>query len=385
MGLFGIFVAFLTFASVGATFRYDLAIVSTRDNHEADVLLMASIAIAVPYVAMATIFFLAMIHFDLVGYATLPGWSVLAMLIALFSTGMFSALRFWYVGRKRFNEISVAQIYQGAGRATLPVLLAALSADWVGLACGEIAGRTLGSTKLIRGAWPEIRTTFVGFKAIECIRLLRKYWRYPAVFMPSSVIDALATSLPLPIISALFGVGAAGQYFLVYRLAMVPASLVSAGVADVLHARLTDAAKTDKLSVHRIMKVAMHRLLATGILIYVPAAIVSPFLFPIIFGASWKPAGKLMAIQSLASIAGLIVSPLSRALAISKRPEFKLIADICRSVVPVSGLVISHQWGSSFIGAMAVFFSLTTVAELFYLWIVWHSTTVDRQISFVGD
>src|SRR6185312_8598530 len=216
MGLFGIFVAFLTFASVGATLRYDLAIVSTRDEREADILLMSATAIAAPYVLVAIALLLLMIRFNFLGYEALPRWSVFAMLVALFGTGVFSALRFWYVGRKRFGDISLAQIYQGAGRASLPLIVGAFSSAWGGLVCGEIAGRVFGGTKLIKGAWPEVRRTFSSLEPGESIRVLRKYWKYPAVFLPSSVLDALATSLPLPVISALFGIVAAGQYFLVY-------------------------------------------------------------------------------------------------------------------------------------------------------------------------
>lgn len=382
MGLFGVFVAFLTFASVGATLRYDVAIVSSRDRRDADVLLMACTAIALPYVLLATVFFVAMIHFDLLGYATLPGWSVVAMAITIFITGLFSALRFWYVGRKRFNEISLAQIYQGAGRASLPLIWGFLSRGWGGLVCGEIAGRMFGGTKLIRGAWPEVRDTWSSLHGSEATLILRRYWKYPAVFLPSSALDAMATSLPLPVISSLFGIAAAGQYFLVFRLATAPSALVSAGVADVLHARLTDAARTDRSSVHRIMMSAMRKLFMIGLLIYVPAAIISPFLFSVVFGASWKLAGILMVFQSLASVSGLIVTPLSRALNVSKHPELKFIPDICRSALPVSGLVVAHHIGLSFVPSMVTFWALSVLSELLYLWIIWLSTTVERQISF---
>ena len=45
MGIFGIFMSFISFASVGVALRYDLAIVASRDKLEADVLLILSIVI----------------------------------------------------------------------------------------------------------------------------------------------------------------------------------------------------------------------------------------------------------------------------------------------------------------------------------------------------
>ena len=303
------------------------------------------------------------------------------MLLALLATGVFSSLRFWHVGRQKFQEISVALVSQGAGRATIPIALGWISSGWIGLLGGEIMGRLLGVFRLGRGAWPEARSTWTGLKIETYRKILRRHWKYPAVFLPSSMIDALATSLPLPIISALFGVTAAGQYFLVYRLASVPSALLSAGVADVFHARIIEAAKVDKSHVHRMLLSGMQKLGVLGLCIYIPLALVAPFAFALVFGESWRQAGILMTIQSLACITGFIVSPLSRALALARNPEVKLIPDIVRLVVPAFGLWICHQWGMPFLTTMATFAILGAISETFYLSIIWYATASHRQVQ----
>lgn len=381
MGVFGMFMSFIAFASVGVALRYDLAIVAARDKFEADVLLIVSVAVAVPCVVIASAVLFGMTRFDTLGYSVLPGWSALAMFVALLATGLFSALRFWYVGRNKFGEISMALVSQGAGRATIPVILGWFSLGWAGLLGGEILGRMFGVFRLLRGAWPEVRISLAVLGKESCMRVLRKYWKYPAVFLPSSMIDALATSLPLPIISSLFGVSAAGQYFLVYRLTSVPAALISAGVADVFHARITEAAKTESASVHRILKSAMLKLGLIGVAIYLPMAIVSPFIFGLVFGEAWQEAGTLMAILSLACITGVVTSPLSRALAVSRIPELKFLPDIVRLVVPASGLWGCHYFGMPFLLTMILFTALSTITEVFYMSIIWYATAAHRQIS----
>ncbi len=380
MGIFGMFMTFISFASVGVALRYDFAIAAARDKFEADLLLISSIALAMPCVAIASLGLFGMISFDFLGYSVLPGWSALAMFVALFATGVFSALRFWYVGRQQFGAISLALISQGAGRATMPVLFGWFSAGWAGLLGGEILGRLLGVFRLAKGAWPDARKSYSVSSKLDFKSVLKRYWKYPAVFLPSSLIDALATSLPLPVISSLFGVGAAGQYFLVYRLASVPAALISAGLADVFHARITDASRTDKNTVHRIMKSAMIKLTGISLGIYVPTAIISPLVFSWVFGAAWQQAGTLMAIQSLACMTGLVVSPLSRALVISKNPEIKFLPDLVRLVIPILALWVSHYLGLSFIYAMIIFAATTAISEVFYLYIVWYATSETRQM-----
>ena len=380
MGIFGIFMSFISFASVGVALRYDLAIVAARDNFEADVLLITSIALAIPCVVIASVVLFGMIRFNILGYVVLPSWSALAMFVALLATGIFSTLRFWHVGRKKFGEISLALVSQGAGRATIPVILGWLSSGWAGLLGGEILGRMIGVDRLARGVWPETRKTFTAVDTQHFAQVLRRYWKYPAVFLPSSMIDALATSLPLPVISSLFGVSAAGQYFLVYRLASVPAALISAGVADVFHAKIGEAARTNKSLVHSTMKSAMQKLAIVSLSIYLPTALVSPFLFSLVFGDSWQQAGTLMTIQSLACMSGLVVSPLSRALAVSRNPELKLLPDIVRLIAPVSILWICHHVGMTFLPTMVVFSVLTTISEIFYMSIIWYATADHRQV-----
>lgn len=379
MGVFGIFMSFISFASVGVALRYDLAIVAARDEFEANVLLIASIALAIPCVVIASVVLFGMIRFNVLGYGVLPAWSAVAMFVALLGTGVFSALRFWYVRSQKFGEISLALISQGAGRATIPLLVGWLSSSWIGMLGGEIIGRMLGVVRLVRGAWPETSKTLAAFDIRLGVKVLQRYWRYPAVFLPSSMIDALASSLPLPIISSLFGVTAAGQYFLVFRLASVPAALISAGVADVFHAKIVQAAKTDKVSVHRIMKFAMQKLTAVSLGIYLPIAFLSPFLFALVFGESWHEAGTLMAIQSLACITGLVVSPLSRALAVSSNPEIKLLPDLVRLVVPVSSFWLCHHFEMTFTRTMVAFSVLTAISEIFYMSIIWFATAAHRQ------
>lgn len=379
MGVFGIFMSFIAFASVGVALRYDLAIVAARDEFEANVLLIASIALAIPCVVIASVIMFGMIRLNIMGFGVLPAWSAVAMFVSLLGTGVFSALRFWYVGRQKFGEISLALVSQGAGRATIPILLGCISSSWIGMLGGEIIGRLMGVARLSRGAWPETRKTLATLDIKLAAKVLGRYWKYPAVFLPSSMTDALATSLPLPIISSLFGVSAAGQYFLVYRLASIPATLISAGVADVFHARIVKAAKTDKMMVHTIMKSAIKKLTVISLIIYFPIALFAPILFVFVFGESWQQAGSLMAIQSLACVTGLVVSPLSRALAVSRNPEIKFLPDLVRLVLPVTSLWICDYFAITFIYTMIVFSVLTVISEIFYMFIIWFATASHRQ------
>ena len=130
------------------------------------------------------------------------------------------------------------------------------------------------------------------------------------------------------------------------------------------------------------MKDAIRKLVVTSFAIYLPIALASPFLFVFVFGQSWEQAGTLMAIQSLAGITGLVVSPLSRALTISKFPEVKFVPDIVRLIIPNVSLWICYSFGMTFIPAMIIFSSLTALSEILYMTIIFYAVTERRQISY---
>jgi O-antigen/teichoic acid export membrane protein len=381
MGNFGIFMAFIAFAGVGVALRYDLAIVAASDNLEADLLLISSVVVAVPYCFMASVILFVMMQFDIFGYSALPTWSIFAMFITLLVTGLFSALRFWFVSRGKFSAIGAALLKQGIGRGAIPILFGWLSLGWAGLLSGEILGRMLGIYKLSRFAWVEVRKNLNLLNTSKIMLVLRKYWKYPAVFLPSSLVDALASTLPLPVIYSLFDAAAAGQYFLAYRLTSLPTGLISAGAADVFHARIVEAVKIERASVRHILKIAIFKLGLIGIAIYLPMAVISPFVFNYVFGDSWQVAGLLMSILSIACITGVVTGSLSRALTVSKFPELKFLSDTIRLFFPVSGIWVCHFFGMNFILTMGIFVILSMISEVIYMYVIWVATSECRLIK----
>ena len=241
MGLLGIFMAFAGFAGVGVALRYEMPIVSVRDDREADCLLASSLLLTVPMSLIAGLVLYAMIRNDLLSYRLLPGWSAAAAACLLVLTGVFTSLRYWMVRQGKYDVVGRALVFQGFGRAAVPVALGLAQIGWIGLLLGEITSRVLGIGRMIRAAWPAIRSSVRPFSPEYFRSILRRNWKSPAVLLPSSLMDALAAMIPLPIISYLFDPNAAGQFFLVQRLSGLPAGLIATSVADVFHPTIANA------------------------------------------------------------------------------------------------------------------------------------------------
>jgi O-antigen/teichoic acid export membrane protein len=374
MGIMGIFVAFVGFLTVGTGLRYDMAIVSAKDNKEADHLLLAALLFSFPTATISTIAMALMIHFNILSYGKLPAWSALAAGVTLLLTGFFTALRYWAVKHDNFQGVSTALVVQGFGRASTTIAMGLSHMGWIGLLAGEIIGRSLGIARLLRFAATNIKTFVWPLDGRLLRSVLSKYWKFPAVVLPSSLLDSLVAMITLPILSSLFGTFVAGQFLLVQNLISLPSALITGSVADVFHSHISEAYRTSRHQMRPILWRITKTLSIISFLIYIPLALVAPFVAGFIFGREWAEAGVMLAILAPISLFGMVVGPVSRLLMVVNRPELKLWVDTVRLVGPNLGLIIMYNKGYGLHQTMVVYSIMSSLSYLLYFWLIWYST-----------
>jgi O-antigen/teichoic acid export membrane protein len=263
--------------------------------------------------------------------------------------------------------VATAIALQGAGRAVLPLLLAALNPGWWGLLGGEVAGRILGVARLARGAGGRLLALTVD----RIVRAARRRWRYPTWVLPSSLLDALAVAVPLPLISEIFGVAAAGQFALVQRIAAVPAALVASSFADAIHAEGSRLRAAQVSDLRPLASQTVRRLGLIGAAVYLPVMLFAPLAFPPVFGPDWREAGVIAAILAPYLWLTLVVSPLSRLILVNDRVELKVLADLLCLGLPVAALFAARAM--NYPEALAAFSAANLLAYLVYLGIIWRA------------
>lgn len=348
MGLFGLFASFLAIASVAATLRLDFAI-ATTSQPEVALRLLALCLLVAPFTSLALGALLyAMIRLDVFAYGLLPLWTVPLGVVALAATGAFIALRCWHVGRRGFAVVGRALVVQGAARAGSSVLLGLAATGWAGLAAGEVAGRLLGIGRLWRDAGVELKRSLREGRLAGLRAELRRARHFPMVVLPSSLVDALAAALPLPVIAWLFGPAEAGQFALVWRVAALPGGLVAASVGDVFHAHAAAARDAGPQRVRGLLLDTMRMLGLVAAAIFVPACLLAPWAFGWIFGSPWRTAGEMMLWLFPLWLLSMVVSPVSRLPLVLGRPQLKIVFDACFLVLPLAALLAGAQRGLMF-------------------------------------
>jgi O-antigen/teichoic acid export membrane protein len=289
----------------------------------------------------------------------LAGFAVLAV-------GLVNSVRFLQTRRRRFDIVGRALAFQGLVRGLLPLLLAPANLGWIGLTLGDTLGRIVGIRPMLANVSAQLRTRLQTFTFRDVGRVLKRHKNYLQILLPSSLVNAVATALPLPLIARLFGLEAAGEFALISRIAAAPAALIGNSVADVFHGHLVQWLRAPGSTAIAEMNRTALKLLIVSLLIYVPSAILAPTVFPIVFGPQWQQLGSIFAALAPFLCLGLVVSPLSRVLIVTERMHFKLWFDGLFLVVPCSALWLarekSYLWAITWFSAAA-----TSVYAVYWL------------------
>lgn len=374
MGILSLLVAFMGFAGMGTGLRYEIAIVTADDNQDAGLLVLASFFFSIPIAILCCTVLFGMIRYNVLSYGILPRWSVLIVGCLLVIVQLFMSLRFWFVRRSDFSIIGQALILQGIGRAVVPIAVSFMSIGWIGLLMGEVAGRIIGIRRMLITSLTSLISIARGLSWEVFFRTLKKYIQFPSVVLPSSLIDALGSTLPFPIILYLYGSGKAGLFFMVVRLGTLPASFISASIADVLHSRFAKDYRNNSCLIRPFLMTVAKKLFVTGCCIYIPIAVLSPFYFGTIFGERWAAAGIVMMFLAPIGLFSMVVSPLSRVLLAVNRIGIKLLADIVCLVLPFLGIFVSYYYRGNFELSIAVYSLMHVAANLFYFLIILRAT-----------
>jgi O-antigen/teichoic acid export membrane protein len=247
-------------------------------------------------------------------------------------------------------------------------LVATATGVW-GMVLGFGLGRISGA--LWRPKWPSA-AHFVRARAWQ---LLVRYRRFPLVSTWSALASAVGQMSLVLVVGAGYGESAAGQFALTFRVLGAPVALLTFAFAQVFLGRVTGLAslRDDPALYNREVRRAV--LDTSGKLIVVGSApiallcLVSPWLFPRLFGPEWTQAGELALALGPMLVTQVVVSPVSQVLNIREQQGRLLAWDVSRVVVILGLPLILAAAGVSLVPAIGATSVLVAVAYAI-LWLL---------------
>lgn len=357
-GVLGVFTSIVAIVTTIAALTYPIAIVLPKKDSDAKNLMKLSLLIAIvmsTFTAFTLIFWGSHIV-ELLQIEVLSPYLLLIPLVMLFAAGR-QVMNQWLIREKQFKvtaKVSVAQAFivnstkAGAGLfypvGTTLIFIASI-------------GHLLHTMMLAWGA----RKPYLASKINKehetpnsILDLAKNYSDFPIYRAPQVFIAAITQSMPILMLTALFGPAAAGFYAIGNRVLGLPSQLIGKAVGDVFYPRIAEAAQKSE-SISKLLIKATLSMAVVGFIPFGLVIIFGPVFFSFVFGEGWGVAGVYASWMALWSYALFISKPSIKTLPVLSAQRFHLFFTIINIAVRGSALIIGGYVFESDVIAIALF------------------------------
>jgi O-antigen/teichoic acid export membrane protein len=364
-GALSLYVAVLSIVVSVSQLRYDLAIPSADADDEATHLTSLSLVIGVVSSLLVGVAVVVLQALAPVGLEDNHLAGVLwVMPLAVLAASVSQALGSWAIQQRQFRRLGRARAAQGVGQAVAQIGLGIVGSGSIGLVVGDLVGRTLGIEQLARPAWRAIRQVPSSIASLAGVA--RRWAGFAGTMTLASLANALSLQLPFLMIPYLFGLAESGQYFLAYRVLVLPASLVGAAVSQVFFGEAAQR-RQDPRRLRALALNATVALMVFSIPVYLMVVVAGPTVISAIFGAQWQMAGDFSRILAPWLMVWSVASPISALLLIGKRQRESLAFTVVGLAAQVAGLGFGAMVGSLTVGLIALS-AISALLDVAALW-----------------
>jgi O-antigen/teichoic acid export membrane protein len=311
--MLAVFTSLLSIISVAACLRFDVAVaIPDKDIDAANLLALAlgsafvtALIVAVPALLIPEQIANWLNQVRLSYYLWLLPLGVLL-------AASYSALQTWFVRKKEFGQIASSRVAQSAVAVSSQIGMGVTGIGTFGLILGYVlnagAACIVLGFRVIRFERRTLRTiTWTGIKSMAI-----EHHRYPKYSTLEALSNSAAIQVPIIMIAALAVGPEAGYLSMAMYVMQAPMALVGGAIGQVYLSRAPVEHREGKLAEFTVEVFGGLLKAGVGPLIFV--GIVSPAVFPYIFGEEWRRAGHLVAWMTPWFIMQFLISPISMAL-----------------------------------------------------------------------
>lgn len=338
-GLFATYAAIVSLIVAVGSFRYDFAIAIASDAREAVDLAGLSIVLGLATAAI-TALVVVLAGNEL---STLFGASGLAPLlwvlpIAVIAGTSAQALTAWAVVRREFGVVGRMRALQGIALSATQIIMGVVGGGGFGLIVGDIVGRVAGTYRTARNLAMEVRSTGVSLATMR--RAGNLHLPFARVMTVASLAGTLSLQLPFLALPVLFNLEDSGQYFLAYRLLVLPASLVGAAVSQVFLGEASSR-RGHAEAMHDLAYSVVMALMVFAVPTYAIMAVAGQEVVVALLGPQWVDAGRYAEIISPWLLVWSLANPISSLLLVGRRERESLFFTVAGLILQVIAVAVA--------------------------------------------
>lgn len=360
-GILGTFIALLAIMTPITALSYPIAIVLPKSDQDAIGLIKLSLKLGVITSALVSLLLLVAkdLLLDLLNIGDVGKfiWFVpLAMLLSV----TLAVTTQWAVRKKLFKLKAKVSVIN----ALLQNILKSGAGLIVPVAWVLIVITTLGSALNAALFYFGIRKES-GFQGTaeqlhsSQKQLAIKHGDFAYFRTPQIVLNAASQSMPVLMLTALFGPSSAGFYALAKMVLAAPTQLLGQSVHTVFYPHFNEAIQNGRSGTKLLLK-ATASLIAIGIVPFGTVIVFGPWLFGLVFGSEWIVAGEFASWLALWTFVGFINRPSVAAIPVLKLQGFFMSFEVFSTLFRAGALYAAYATYGTATSAV-IFFSLVSV------------------------
>lgn len=345
-----------------ASMRLETAMMLPKKNDEVSALLLISVLSATIISVIAGLLTGLMIkrQHDLATTPLMPLWVTLTIML----TALFTVLNHLALRKSGYGQVGKRTVAQAIGTNGGQISLYAYPGGGLGLIGGNLIGRSIGIISLVRFC----REFFTRPDFPLAGRMLKKYWKFPAVFAPSSAFNAFGVQFPVLFVASWFGVGLAGILGLAERIVGIPMTLIGNAVGQVLDAEIAKGMRAGKQDFIRLYLSISGALGGLALIVGSLFFFLGEWAVPLFLGSEWELAGTCVKIMSISVALRLIASPTARVITLFQKSGGMILIDVTRTLFILGVVLLITKTGSQFLQAV-LFFNLALALIYLITWL----------------
>lgn len=291
--LLSLFASIASVAALVATSEYQYAIVLPKEDDKAHSLVQLCLMLLLGLVAVMvlSIPFSGLIA-DCFKAPELARWWWLMPLCVL-AMGLWNILNYWYIRRKAFTRVSGYQITQSVFAVSGKIGFGLLGWLHGGMILAVVFAPLLSVFVSIGLAWKKHLRELLDVQRSRIKEVAGEYANFPKFNLPRSLVNSVAQSLPIWLLTPKFGLEEVGQLSLALMAAFVPLNIIARACYQVLFQRVSELVQ-QRQSIRPVLRRFMLftiGMMAVGMTV---VYLIVPQLVTVLFGAEWLEAATII-------------------------------------------------------------------------------------------
>ncbi|MBS1777310.1 MAG: oligosaccharide flippase family protein [Bacteroidetes bacterium] len=350
-GILSVFTAVSVLFACLSTGKYELAIFAPKDDQVALQLVHAALKIvfAFSFIVLLVILFFHAPFQALLRWDSKTGSLLYLIPLVVLQVGIFSFFQLWIQRLRFYKTVSIVGVFQSITTIVTSITFGLVSASRFGLVYGYVVGQAIAVlilSLLMRNSGLFKRYSF---SMLQLKESLIKHKRYPLFVLPSEFLLLLSQQfLPL-IYTILFPASIVGYISFSLKILRVPSLVIANAFWGVYRNELI-AVSNEKEKMRQKFLSTLRKLFFIGLIPFSTLALLSPWLFGLIFGSQWIPAGAYGRILSLVLFSEFIAFPLNSTFLVLQREKSYFAFQLLNVFIGILIIVIAaNLWHSGLI------------------------------------